>query len=351
MAARTNPTLFDDLIIEILVRVPVKSLVRFQSVSQTWLSLIKDPAFVKSQLLHAITTETDQTRIMRRGINCFSLLHVDPRKIYTYFWNPAIRQSKVIPSCNTWSDIDEEALGFGYDGVAHDYKVFRVVKFESRPSFRAEVYSDNQNAWRNVPDPIDIPYGHFDVCVNGFLCGIGEHGIMAFDLNREVLNCAVKVPTIDGVHNHAHIDSDDDTRVHDNFQILEFHNSVAVTLLMNVDDTNRRICIWTLNDYACLHGGGVEASWTPMFSITLATSGELIRGYFSNGDFQQIIRNKDDLWIYCNADKKEAKINAPLPTNTSGHHYYSYNVYKYMESLVSLKGFRQVNKSAGSDDN
>lgn len=49
------------------------------------------------------------------------------------------------------------------------------------------------------------------------------------------------------------------------------------------------INIWTLDDDACLRGGGVEASWTPMFSIDIVLQkdiqipSKIILSYFSNG--------------------------------------------------------------------
>lgn len=384
---RKNPTLSDDLISEILLRVPVKSLLRFQSVCKAWFSLIKDPAFVNSQNLRSITTETDQTLIVSR-FRCyektkFSLLHVDSRKImadlnFQYsrgalrfrivgsadgivcvnvtnldnlktslcLWNPAIRRSKLILS---YSVSVEEALGFGYDAVNHDFKVVRVVRFESPRSLCVEVYSDNRDEWRKVPDQIDIPCsGDFHVRVGGFLCSIGEQGMMAFDLNKEVLNCAMKLPIV--------ISDNDGARV------IEFKNSVAVIIMVDqLNYVNRdwrldeKINMWTLNDEACLRGGGVEASWTPMFSIDIFTAANpdmaatIIHGYFRERDLLLLIINEmnDYAWISCDFDKKEVKI-VPFLVDMDDHYYFR-EMYKYTESLVSLQGFKQVNWNADNN--
>lgn len=45
MAGREIP---QDLVVEILKRLPVKSLMRFKSTSKGWLALIKSPNFIKS---------------------------------------------------------------------------------------------------------------------------------------------------------------------------------------------------------------------------------------------------------------------------------------------------------------
>ncbi|KAL6572961.1 hypothetical protein OROHE_002437 [Orobanche hederae] len=170
---RKNPTLSDDLINEILVRLPVKSLVRFESVSKTWLSLIKDPAFVNSQLLRAMTIETDRTLFVKRYSrnNHFAVLHVDSRQIV--------------------ADL--------------------------------ELPYPHGNVWRKVADPIDVPFGDFHVCVNGFLVGIGQDDMMAFDLNKEVLNCAIKLPFIS--------DEDDGE---DNARVIEYNKCISVITLMHI---------------------------------------------------------------------------------------------------------------------
>lgn len=285
------------------------------------------------------------------GILCVSVHN--PGKTDIYLWNPAIRQSKLIPSSD--NIICVQAFAFGYDGVDHDFKVVRVVKVVRSPSYSAKVYSANKNVWRNVPEPMDIPSRFaFDVCINGFLCGIGEYGMMAFDLNQDVLNCTIKLPVIDDAHAqvlncainlpvindaHAHDDDDYDYDYGDETRIIEFNNTVAVIMLMGSD---KKINMWTLDDDACLRGGGVEASWTPMFSIDLGTPAHLIHGYFSNGNLLLVLLINDvKMWISCNADKKEAKI-VPLSVDMAKDRY-DCEIYKYTESLVSLTGFRHVN--------
>ena len=185
---RPNPTLSDDLISEILVRVPVKSLTQFQLVSKTWLSLIKDPVFVKAQLRRAIRSGSDETLMLVR-YSCststesaklkLSLFDVDSRQIVSetrypysqgesrslppltvvgsangivcvvlhetsrmdrfFLWNPATRQSSSVILGRGLST--SRAIGFGYDLVDGDYKIVIVVSGPS--SLPAEVYSAN----------------------------------------------------------------------------------------------------------------------------------------------------------------------------------------------------------------
>nr|XP_017255439.1 PREDICTED: putative F-box protein At3g10240 [Daucus carota subsp. sativus] len=428
---RPNPTLSDDLISEILVRVPVKSLIQFQLVSKTWLSLIKDPVFVKAQLRRAIRSGSDETLMLVRyscststesaklklslfdvdskqivseikypysqGEYKLSLFDVDSRQIVSetrypysqgesrsvprltlvgsangivclvlfetshlinrfFLWNPATRQSLIVVPGRGLSK--PRALGFGYDPVDEDYKIVRVV---SGPCLPAEVFSANRNVWREVPDPIDGPddflSGHFNVCVNGFLCVIDKGvGMMVFDLNKEVMNCAIKLPVVavggvgdnDDDYDEEYYDAQPETR------IIELDKSIAVITLwadaLNGDSggrLNKKINMWMLDDDACLKGGGVEASWTIMFSIDLAMPAVLYNGYFSNGELLLLIRNHDDrMWISCDADKKEAKI----ARVEMADHLYTHRLARYTESLVSLPGFKQIKDWNGRDD-
>nr|XP_017255480.1 PREDICTED: putative F-box protein At2g16220 [Daucus carota subsp. sativus] len=360
---RPNPTLSNDLISEILVRVPVKSLIQFQLVSKTWLSLIKDPVFVKAQLRRAIRSGSDETLMLVRyscststesaklklslfdvdskqivseikypysqgesrslppltvvgsanGIVCV-VLHETSRMDRFFLWNPATRQSSSVIPGRGFST--SRAIGFGYDPVDGDYKIVVV--------------------------------------------GV----MMVFDLNKEVMNCAIKLPVV--AAGGVGVDGDDDEDDFDEdfydaqpeTRIIELDKSIAVITLWadaSNDDRNgwryldKKINMWRLDDDACLKGGGVEASWTIMFCIDLEMSGILLNGYFSNGELLLLIRDDADdhhMWISCDADKKEAKI---ARVEMAGHHY-THRVERYTESLVSLPGFEQIKDWNDRDD-
>ncbi|XP_017239277.1 putative F-box protein At1g47790 [Daucus carota subsp. sativus] len=395
---RPIPTLSKDLIIEILIRVPVKSLVQSQLVCKAWLSLINHPAFVKSQLRHALSTQPHVISPKVIKHETFSLLDVDSRQIVAhlkfprprgevtsvtivgsangivcvavqfkttfpvritdiYLWNPAMRQSKLLPSLFDYESADIlslRALGFGYDEVDHDFKVVVFgVLFPLGTCYA--VYSDYRNAWRHIslPEPIRaIRAGTFDVCVNGFLCGMrNKYVMMSFDLNQEVLNCAIKFPVMNLAHAQhfrncaaklpvINDDNDHDYELDGEItHVIAFNNSVAVVMLM---ESNKKINFWTLDDgTTCLRGRGLEASWTPMLSIVLTIPASLIYGYFSNGNLQlAVVMNDVKMLVSCNADKKEARI-APLSVKMADD-LHNRVIFKYTESLVSLQGFTDM---------
>ncbi|KAL8106738.1 hypothetical protein AgCh_023484 [Apium graveolens] len=134
-----------------------------------------------------------------------------------------------------------------------------------------------------------------------------------------------------------------------------FHDDISVIKLIYIersDDVrdliyNVKINVCALDDDACLRGGGVEASWTPMFSIDLDSATELYYGYFCSADFFLLLTDDEEMWILRNSDMKEFKF-VPLSVDVVGQLYQSY---KYTESLVSLAGFRRVNWNGGEDDN
>ncbi|KAJ8568689.1 hypothetical protein K7X08_028222 [Anisodus acutangulus] len=62
-------TLPSELITEILLRVPVKSLLKFRSVSKSWLALISSPQFVKTHLSQSVNNkENTHHRLMLSSI-------------------------------------------------------------------------------------------------------------------------------------------------------------------------------------------------------------------------------------------------------------------------------------------
>lgn len=256
---------------------------------------------------------------------------------YIYLWNPATKQSKLIPPPNLRDKIMSEALGFGFDPVGNDYKIVRIVFFMSdKPKPRStEVYSANTGVWQEVkPDfpedgdsfinvPEDFPEDdRFDVCVNGLLCCVGYYGMMAFNLNIEVFTVGIELPT--GCSDAC---------------FSNFNDTIAVITSRN-DDRNHTL--WTLDDEACLRGDGLEASWTVMLTVNVDFAVWRVCGCFNSGDF--VLYTKDDVCILYNSHKKEAR-NAPVSVHVGIYH----QIIKYNESLVSITGSKQVDWNAHED--
>ncbi|KAL3650384.1 hypothetical protein CASFOL_006787 [Castilleja foliolosa] len=173
----------DDLLIEILIRLPVRSLIRFKQVSKHWQSFISDPYFsirpAQSHPVGMFVPRGIQNKIVFRcayvsfsnkkptarqikgltGVNiinsCNGLLLCSSylNKPMNYFvYNPTTNKSSTIPDCGTQSKVLGISLAFDPTRSRH-YKVvlvrgiFVVDEFE----YRFEVYSSENGCWRK-PD-------------------------------------------------------------------------------------------------------------------------------------------------------------------------------------------------------
>ncbi|KAK6263682.1 hypothetical protein SCA6_019116 [Theobroma cacao] len=233
-----------DLTIEILSRLPVKSLLRFRCVHKTWLCLLKSSYFITKHLQnpnnkdHAFvfvkyTDASDMSRFKLlthdtlevsldlglpfprwdtvvgscNGLVCLYIDHHFPRtKIMLY--NPALRVHKSIPESTLPGpesrSVGHVFLGFGYDSVNNDYKVVRVVSLNCHKegklvsSVKAEVYTLGVNSWREVAIPPGVNFGLYkpQVFLNGAIHWLGMveknrnaiKVLVSFDVSTEVFN-------------------------------------------------------------------------------------------------------------------------------------------------------------------
>ncbi|XP_017230044.1 uncharacterized protein LOC108204891 isoform X1 [Daucus carota subsp. sativus] len=86
---------------------------------------------------------------------------------FVALWNPAINYWKPIEFSKMWSRYDrleDMSVGLGFDGVADDFKIIRIVPVALPPYFekfrwsRVEMYSANQEIWEDVSKGGVIPF-------------------------------------------------------------------------------------------------------------------------------------------------------------------------------------------------
>ncbi|KAK7272811.1 hypothetical protein RIF29_13851 [Crotalaria pallida] len=215
------PHLPDDLIVLILLRLPVKSLLRFKCVSKSFFSLISDNQFAIShfdlaaspthRLLcsagtafasRSLDLDDDSSSLpliprflppsctpqIKGSCNGFILLtHRSPHHLY--IWNPSTGAHKKLPlSPNASSDPNKHFpiyYGFGYDASTNDYLVFLgSLDFNVEVLWKTdyELFSLRANAWKTIevevlplpPSVVDVNNffrGHSNLCVlDGYLC-------------------------------------------------------------------------------------------------------------------------------------------------------------------------------------
>ncbi|KAJ1423061.1 Galactose oxidase/kelch, beta-propeller [Sesbania bispinosa] len=232
------PHLSQELITEILLRVPVKSLVRFKCVCKSWFSLISDPHFATSHFqlgaappthrivfiapeTHSIDLDASlnddsasaainlnfllpQSVIYNNvGGSCrgFILLDCYPN---SYIWNPSTGVHKQIPRSPITANMDINfatyLYGFGYDSSQDDYL---AVLASYDPTLvdcviHLEFFSLRANKWDEIKG-FNLPYMNAsdDPRVGSFLNGaihwvafrhdISLNVILAFDLMERSL--------------------------------------------------------------------------------------------------------------------------------------------------------------------
>ncbi|KAK7379925.1 hypothetical protein VNO78_34201 [Psophocarpus tetragonolobus] len=217
-----------ELITEISLRLPVKSLVRFKCVCKSWFSLISDPNFAKSHFeLAAKVTE----RIVLLAPLALEFISIDfkaslyddsasvalkldtllyPRysisilgscrgflllKSYDslWVWNPSTGVHKQVPFSpvfNLSSMFSTFLFGFGYDPSKDDYLVVLASYNPNSIDFptRVECFSIRANEWKEI-ESVHLPYmSCFDYIEVGSLLNDAIHWLaFSFDGLRNVI--------------------------------------------------------------------------------------------------------------------------------------------------------------------
>ncbi|KAH6816004.1 hypothetical protein C2S51_020824 [Perilla frutescens var. frutescens] len=200
----------DDITTVILSGLPVKTLLKFRTVSKSWRDIIDSSSFSNLHLQNQLSNDNNnnhKTTFLQFICNdpCpyfsvfkLSVMHLDNRKSsyndlpsYQDFFNnkikegipgfagpvhgliclykhgsgkpialcnPSLKKIKILPKSNFPSIIRN--VGFGYDDVERDYKVVQLsYKFPQSTVIDVQVYSWKKNTWRVLTDhPLDKHY-------------------------------------------------------------------------------------------------------------------------------------------------------------------------------------------------
>ncbi|XP_058217043.1 F-box/kelch-repeat protein At3g23880-like [Rhododendron vialii] len=203
--ARATSHLPFEIAIEILSRLPVKSLLRFKSVCKTWYDLIKTPDFISKHLQtqsalnftsllvttyncktenHAVSLIFNDGPIILdfpffsrgkftlpgweytgrsyfsiggicNGLVCINLTHFGYPLVLC---NPSTRQFRELPT-SKWPWLDDHvhvkrvSFGFGFHHSANDYKLIRIVLYSSpmeEACIQADLYVMSTCTWREI---------------------------------------------------------------------------------------------------------------------------------------------------------------------------------------------------------
>ncbi|XP_073144165.1 F-box protein CPR1-like [Henckelia pumila] len=310
-----------EIIVDILCRLPVKSLKRFRAVARWWCFQIDSQDFVKLHLHRSLASNSNRNLILG-GLALYSVdldsldkAHVIKPPFYyqsvdsitnscnglvvvtsepPVLWNPFSRYYKVLPDAAVERQNDEDsyckvAYGFGYDSANDVYKIVRVEEVRSSMSHvwiysKAKIYCTKSNSWKvidNFPYPLPFLRGNWRVHVNGSLHTLVENldhlrscefvKIMAFNIESEE-HSEVMMPK--GVR----------------FRGVNASLDVLGGSLCIVSANTSGVVIWMMKEY------GVKESWTKLLSIRppLIERDDFVKPLVFSNDGEKILLNCDD---------------------------------------------------------
>ncbi|XP_028798184.1 putative F-box/LRR-repeat/kelch-repeat protein At1g11620 [Neltuma alba] len=150
------PFLPEEIMRNILKRLPVKSLIRFRCVRKDWKYLLKTPSFINDHLRHS------------RHQNPSLLFHwngrVDPWELYLLDFHMKLRQLPNTFAIGETRRVSETIIhfrsvyrvGLGFSPILNDYKIVLVHMFEDEDEacgyrvIKVEVHSFCAGLWREV---------------------------------------------------------------------------------------------------------------------------------------------------------------------------------------------------------
>ncbi|XP_059657553.1 F-box protein At3g07870-like [Cornus florida] len=317
-----SDNLSNELMMEILARLPVRTLLQIRCVCKSWCSLISSDNFTtfclnrtthlnKINNTHLLLirhfTEDDEkqerfslyldnesltehhmnleSRPIARMCAYFDIIGscnglvclIDCIMIHTdlvYLWNPTIRKLVVLPEPRITFHSHgpyHRALGFGFDSATNDYKVVRIAYFRGGPE--VDIYSLKEGGWRQISPAGHIPEMQFDApnaCFHGAIHWLYRAGncvpyILSFNLGSEVFSL-MELPMSLGQRRVQ-------VRM---LSVGVFQDSLCV--FFN-DCWEGKASIWVMKQY------GVVESWTNVFSRDSKRGGSVrVLGLRRNGE-------------------------------------------------------------------
>nr|XP_004294894.2 PREDICTED: F-box protein CPR30-like isoform X2 [Fragaria vesca subsp. vesca] len=255
-----------EVITNILLRLPIKSLVICTSVCKSWGSMITNSSFIQAHLSHRINFNNlhGTHLLLLHGVSCQNYDDLSRLGYNFMIWNPSIRKSVILPKpglrYETFGGYNA-CHGFAFDAIIKDYKVVRIVEEEPRDQTFVEVYSLAAGSWsdsRLVDPQCGINIGSPQAFVNGalhwdahrFRSSSYRYFILAFDVSSELFREMMLPKSLDP--NLA--------------SFLSLQLSVSgdgKSLAMFVRDSTRSsfLDIWVMKEYS------VQESWTKLYSI------------------------------------------------------------------------------------
>ncbi|XP_059652197.1 F-box protein At3g07870-like [Cornus florida] len=370
-----------DVLIDVLARLPIKTLVRCACVCKSWYSLLTNPSFITTHLNRSSVAHNNNNNLLlvRRFSSDddeeehYSLLRCEKEMLFCdyaeldlplkndggnpylrvigccngvlclsddlitymdklYLWNPSIQKTMTLPPLRvTYQSHGPfmHSIGFGFDSLTDDYKVVRIVYLHGPDGFEAppevDIFSVSTGTWRNISH-LGLPYTILERASQAYVNG-AAHWI-AYDTERRsnFFYLIVSFHMGDKVFGEIMVpDSMEDANWMLGVHIAKVQESLSLIhiQLIGIQVT---CCIWVMKEY------GISESWTKQFNIDMSEGlFKSVTGFTRKGEV--LFGTKAG---YLVAYDPEANRAVPLHIHGSTDSWYRDSLYSdaYTESLV-----------------
>ncbi|KAM0023988.1 putative F-box domain-containing protein [Helianthus debilis subsp. tardiflorus] len=236
-----------EVIEEILLRLPVKSILRFRTLSKPWLSHISNPSFTKlhftrataahrtalfisaydestrkrhflsaahdgGPVAHLMTLDETYSTVATQaehlnGLVFFTCVKLDSNDVFVV--NPSTRKIFKLPHPYTDDGEGDLCYLFGFDESRNEHKILMIKKLLKEPT-RVQImtFSLSTYSWRviDAEPPVGFSWDTFyyesSVCVNSVvhIMLLSSYDILAFDLRTDKFSI---ISTPQGVRSHG----------------------------------------------------------------------------------------------------------------------------------------------------
>ncbi|XP_074275984.1 F-box/kelch-repeat protein At3g23880-like [Silene latifolia] len=315
--------LHESLIHEILSWLPVKSLLRFKSVSKSWYAIITSRCFIRKHVRHKHEPHGDhsiaqyfkmQAKKLKSDVSWVINTHDSDCDIHVlgnvfpcvnyicgpcdgiyfmckckdgkqyYLWNPCLNEEKKLPPIIRKPNIFDKKynigidIGFGFDPVTEDYKAVVIIKYRNndRPPSSIMVYSLRKDSWSYAGDLSKSYYLQEAKCyafVNTSYYWLGKHVYMSHAILSHAYDVIIVVDLVTEGSREIGLP---EMRMKgpmtwDSYSecLMVYHGSIALVALY-VKENN--FDIWTLSE--------TTSSWSKELTVKLDFSIRIPHGQY-----------------------------------------------------------------------
>ncbi|KAI9112021.1 hypothetical protein K1719_016917 [Acacia pycnantha] len=365
------PYLPEEIITNILSRLPAKSVIRFQCICKYWKNLLKTPSFIADHLRHnhqnpsvifseSYVSNTPRLRFIdcamqvryvpkvpppfdslkfnvigsSNGLLC-GIIRNFPRSTPSFIvWNPLTRDVREVPESRS-RNVHPCVLGFGFSPIVNDYKIVAVYREVDGRICGSDVYSLSRNSWKEIEigNLDDVTCSDSTVSVNGVIFSYGvkskKYVIVSFDTTAQVFDL-IPLPPLSG--------SDPIFQL---FDLTVYEDKFAILTTSEMGRSSSKVDLWVLDED--ISSPGKRWSWNKKF-----TSG-VYPWTFSCG---VMLRNEIVLSGTENRGKEEGENRGCLLNVTSSkfkmldlpRHVPCF--FNYVESLVPVVNFHNIEETS-----